>query len=485
MCVPAQAAAGINTRTLATIDTIVNDALKAWKVPGVSLALVHRGRVVCVKGYGVKQLGRKEPVTGDTLFPLASCTKAFTTTAMAILVDEGKMAWDDPVRKYVPYFRLADPLADGDVTLRDLVCHRTGLASHDLLWYRSKWNQEELIRRIGRVKLSHPFRTAYEYQSIMVMAAGKAVASAARQPWDQFVRQRIFEPLQMKRACCTTTVVPKDPNHASGHRKDRTGKVEVIPWYAMTTPDPAGSINASARDLGKWLLFQLGDGTYRGTRLVSAKNLAETHQPHTIMRLEGSGRAMQPQTIQMSYGLGWVIQDYRGQLLVSHGGVIDGFRAHVTLAPRAQVGLYLLNNLEGSQMNLAISNTIVDLLLDLESKDWNTYLGTVVKKEEAARNAAARLRQEKRKKGTRPTLALACYAGTYEDPAYGAATIALRNGSLEWHWSSFRGRLEHYQDDKFIAHHKLIGEPFLVFDVNRRGAVTGLRFLERDFKKIQ
>src|SRR5262249_25170138 len=153
-------------------------------------------------------------------------------------------------------------------------------------------------------------------------------AAAARQPWDAFVRKRIFEPLQMKHACCTTTLALKDADHASGHRKDDTGKVEVVPWYAMPTPDPAGSINASARDLSKWLLFQLGDGTFRGTRLVSAKNLAETQQPHTIMRLEGSGRAMQPETFQMSYGLGWVIQDYRGQHMIAHGGVIDGFRAH-------------------------------------------------------------------------------------------------------------------------------------------------------------
>jgi CubicO group peptidase (beta-lactamase class C family) len=484
VALPARAQ-GINAKTVAAIDSIMQDALKAWKVPGAALAVVYRGRVVCVKGYGVKQQGKKEAVTGNTLFPLASCTKAFTTTAMAMLVDEGKMAWDDPVRKHVPYFKLADPLADANVTLRDLVCHRTGLAGHDLLWYRSKWKQDEIIRRIGRVKLSHSFRSAFEYQSIMVMAAGQAVACAARQPWDEFVRKRIFEPLAMKRACFTTTVALKDPDHASAHRKDKTGKVNVIPWYAMTTPDPAGSINASARDLSKWLLLQLGDGTFRGTRLVSAKNLGETHLPHTIMRLEGSGRAMQPLTIQMSYGLGWVIQDYRGQMLFSHGGVIDGFRAHVTLVPRAQLGLYLLNNLEGTQMNLAISNSIVDLVLNLGAKDWNTEFGAVVKKEEAARKAAARRRQEERHKGTKTTLALTSYVGSYDDPAYGTARITLKNGSLSWEWSSFRATLEHYHYDTFIARQESIGAPFLVFHVDARGGVTGMKFLDRDFKKIQ
>jgi CubicO group peptidase (beta-lactamase class C family) len=473
----------INAGTIAAIDKIVQNALKAWKVPGASLALVYRGRVVRIKGYGVRELGGNQPVTEETLFPLASCTKAFTTTAMAMLVDEGKMAWDDPVRKHVDFFRLSDPLADANVTLRDLVCHRTGLAGHDLLWYRSPWSQEEIIRRIGLVKLSRSFRSGYEYQSIMVMAAGRAVATASKTPWEEVVRKRIFAPLGMARTGCTTVAALKDPNHAAGHRKNRKDAVEVVPWYPMTTPDPAGSINTCARDMSKWLLFQLGDGTFRGQRLVSAKNLAETHLPHTIMHLKDSGRAMQPDTIQMSYGLGWVIQDYRGQLLVSHGGAIDGFRAHVTLVPHAQLGIYLLNNLDATQMNLAISNRIVDLILDLGIKDWNAYLGEVVKKEEAAKKAAVRHRQEKRHQGTKPSLALAAYAGAYENAAYGTAQIRLRNGNLEWEWSSFHGPLQHFHFDTFTARQDFMGDPLMVFRLNANGDVGGMKFLNVEFKK--
>jgi CubicO group peptidase (beta-lactamase class C family) len=369
--------------------------------------------------------------------------------------------------------------------LRDIVSHRTGLASHDLLWYRSPWTQEEIIRRAGRLKLSHSFRTAFQYQSIMVMAAGRAVAAAAKKPWHEFVQKRIFDPLQMRRACFTTTVALKDPNHASPHRKNASGKVEVIPWYPMTTPDPSGSINASARDLSKWLLFQFGEGKFRGTRLVSAKNLGETHLPQTIMRLGGSDRARQPETIQMSYGMGWVIQDYRGQMLVSHGGVIDGFRSHVTLVPKAQLGLFLLNNLDGTQMNLAISNSIVDRVLGLGNRDWNGYLGEVVKKAEAARIAALRRREEKRHKGTMPSLALAAYTGTYEDPAYGTARITLHKGSLKWRWSCFQGRLKHYHFDTFAIRHDVLGEPLVEFRLNGRGQVAGMKFLEQEFKKIK
>jgi CubicO group peptidase (beta-lactamase class C family) len=469
----------------AAIDEIVQDALKAWNVPGAAVAVVYRDQVVYCKGFGVKELGGRKPVTPDTIFPLASCTKAFTTTAMAMLVDEGKMDWDDPVRKHVGFFRLADPVADAAVTLRDLVSHRTGLSGHDLLWYRSRWSQEEIIRRIGHVKLSRPFRTGYQYQSIMVMAAGRAVAEAAKCPWHEFVRKRIFDPLGMQRSSFTTTAALADPDHAGGHRKNKGGKIEVVPWYPMTTPDPAGSINASARDLARWVQFQLGDGTFKGKRLVSARNLEETHTAHTIMRLDAGARAMQPYTVQMCYGMGWVIQDYRGHRLVSHGGAIDGFRAHLTLAPDDRLGIVLLNNLQGTQMNLAISNSILDQVLGLEARDWNTILGDAVKKEEAAGKAARLLREQGRRRGTKPSRELAAYAGLYEDPAYGTARVTLAEGKLEWHWSSFHGPLEHFHYDTFTARHEFLGDPLVTFRLGADGRVAGMRFLDVDFRRVK
>src|SRR5262249_57330656 len=180
---------------------------------------VYRGRVIIARGYGVKQLGKKEPVTGDTLFPLASCTKAFTTTAMAMLVDEGKLQWDDLVRKHVPYFRLADPLADANVTLRDLVCHRTGVGPHEFLCYRAPWGVEEQIRRIGRVPLGKSFRSTFQYQNAMFLAAGEAVAAASGVSWKEFVEKRILGPLEMKASCCTTAEALRVPDRASPHRR--------------------------------------------------------------------------------------------------------------------------------------------------------------------------------------------------------------------------------------------------------------------------
>jgi CubicO group peptidase (beta-lactamase class C family) len=465
------------------IDAVLNDALKAFRVPGAALAVVYRGKIY-VKGYGVKQRGSPRPVTADTLFPLASCTKSFTTAAMALLVDEGKMAWDDPVRKHVRFFRLSDPLADANVTLRDLVSHRTGLGGHNLLWYRSKWSQDEIIRRVGRVKLSRSFRSGYEYQSVMVMAAGRAVGTAAGSSWQAFVQKRLLDPLGMKATCFTTTAALR-ADHASPHRENKQGKVEVIPWYPMTVADPAGSLNSSARDLANWLVFQLGEGSFRGKRLVSAENLAETHTPQTIMRLDAEARALHPHTVQMSYGMGWVIQDYRGRQLVSHGGTIDGFRAHFTLVPKAQLGIALLNNLDGTQMNLAVSNTLVDQILNLGAEDWNEHILAVAKKAKAAREAAARAWQQKRRRGTRPSLPLSAYAGSYEDPAYGTTRVVLKHGALRWEWSSFSGPLEHFHYDTFTARHEFLGDPPAVFTLNARGEVAGVKFLGVDFKRTK
>jgi CubicO group peptidase (beta-lactamase class C family) len=478
---PAAQGQAVDTKA---IDDIVLEALKAWEVPGAAVVIVQGDRVLYLKGQGTRRLGGKEPVTADTTFGLASCSKAFTTLALAMFVDEKKLSWDDPVRKHVPFFRLADPLADANVTVRDLLCHRTGVANHDLLCYRAPWNLEEQIRRIGKVQPSRSFRSAFQYQSIMFIAAGHAVGTASGMPWGEFVQKRIFAPLDMTGASVTTAAALKSEDHAIPHRRTKDGKIEAIPWYRFEEPNPSASVNASARDLGKWLRFQLGDGTSLGKRLVSAENLAETHMPQTIIRLEGLTRAEQPFTAQMSYGMGWVLQDYRGHALVSHAGIIDGMRTHITMVPNAQIGIAILSNLHRTRMNLALSNTLVDRLLRLPYKDWNGYYGGLVKAEEEADKASQRDWQAKRRPNTQPSQPLKAYAGTYEDPAYGTAKITLENGGLVWHWSTFRCVLEHYHYDTFtIRQEDILDHAPLVFRLGADGAVTGMRVLDVEFKK--
>jgi CubicO group peptidase (beta-lactamase class C family) len=327
------------------IDKAINDAMKAWEVPGVAVVIVRGDDVLYLKGHGVRAIDAKDPVTPDTLFPLASCSKAFTTTAMAMLVDDGKMTWDDPVRKHLATFHLSDPLADRDVTLRDLLCHRTGLGGHELLWYRTAWTPEEVVRRAGLLPLDQPFRTRMQYQSTMFTAAGLAVSSAAGKPWDQFIRERILEPLDLKSVVYTTKDAEKATDRAAGHRRNRLGHPEAMSPYVFDYADAAASAHASARDLGKWLQFQLGDGTHGTKRLVSAANLGETHMPQVVIRLEGFDKELHTETTQMSYGMAWVIYDYRGEQVVSHGGVVDGIRIQLTMLPKKKIGIAVLCNL--------------------------------------------------------------------------------------------------------------------------------------------
>src|SRR5713226_3843387 len=255
-------------------DKVARDANAAWQLPGLAVAVVQNDRVVFLKAYGVKEAGKNDPVTPDTLFQIGSTTKAFTTAAMAMLADEKKIDWDDPVRKHVDYFHLADPCADALVTLRDIVAHRAGLSRHDELWDNSPWSRQEIIRRTGNVKLTKPLRSIYQYNNIMFMTAGEVVANAAKTSWDDFVRTRIFEPLGMTHTrTAFADWAPSD--HATGHRYAR-GAFSVQPALDDTNVAPAGSIKSSARDMAQWLRFQLANGVIDGKRLISEDALNET-----------------------------------------------------------------------------------------------------------------------------------------------------------------------------------------------------------------
>ena len=467
----------------AEVGQIVRRALDFWQVPGAAVVIVRDGETIYLEGHGRKHTGRPDPVTPDTLFPLASCAKGFTSTLLAMLADEGKLAWDDPVRKHLPSFRLADPRADREVTLRDLLCHRTGVGAHDLLWYRAPWGTDEMIRRVGKVPPSHPFRSAFEYQSIMYIAAGEAAARAGGAPWDELMRRRIFGPLGMKSFACRAADAP-EALRASGHRGTPGGGVEAVRWYEAAEPNAAGSVYGSARDLAAWLTFQLGDGTFRGRRLVSQENLAETHAPQMAIPLKGLARRMNPETRRLSYAMGWVAQDYRGRDQLSHGGTIDGFRAHITLLPGEKIGIGILNNLQGTRMNQALSNALVDHLLGLEPRDWNAHFGAIAEEERRAALRRAEVRAAQRVPGTAPRLPPGAYAGEYRDPAYGTATVRAGDGGLIWEWSSFRCPLRHYHFDTFeLLGDAPLGGELLEFRFGAGGKVSGLKVVGVEFRR--
>jgi CubicO group peptidase (beta-lactamase class C family) len=280
-------------------------------------------------------------------------------------------------------------------------------------------------------------------------------------------------------ARCTTP--PSSAERASPHRPDKSGQLRVIDWYDQRESNPAGSVHATARDLGAWLQFQLGDGSFRGTKLLSTAALAETHTPQIALRLEGLPRAANPDTQLMSYAIGWVVQDYRGQLIVSHAGALDGFRAQITLLPNSGLGFALLCNRDQTRMNLALGNTLIDRLLGLPERDWNGYYQKLVEEENSLKAAAQRLRN-KEATDNPPSDSLDQFAGRYEHPAYGAAVVTHRDGGLLWEWSGFRGMLKHQGGERFTVLDENLVDNSLQFHV-KEGRVVALRFLNLDFQR--
>ncbi|HEY7423804.1 MAG TPA: serine hydrolase [Gemmataceae bacterium] len=469
------------------IKAILCEASDAWHAPGIAAAIVRDGKVHYLGGVGVRESGSDKTVTEDTLFPIGSCTKAFTATALAILVDEGKASWDDPVRKHLPWFRLDDPLADRDVRLRDLLCHRIGLARHDLLWYRAPWSVEESVRRMAFLERSTSFRSTFEYNNLAYLAAGLAISSIAKQPWHEFVQERLFKPLEMTHAVFTSGEARKAPNHASPHGHDNSGKV-VIPWYDDDRQIRAsGSIKASVSDLSHWLRFQLDGGKYEGKHLLSADALEETHTGQKTVETR-SAAARAAGAIQVNYGLGWYISEYRGHGILEHGGAVDGFRARIVLVPGKKLGLVLLTNLEDMEIVNAAGNNLLDHLLGLEKKDWNAFFKEEHKKAEAAR--AERLKKRPNPvRGTKPSRELDAYVGTYSEPAYGTVKITCNGDALVLNWSSFQLPLKHYHYDRFVTPPKdsrlpaAIAEEFAAFEMNEDAEFSTLRFLGRKFTR--
>jgi CubicO group peptidase (beta-lactamase class C family) len=296
----------------ATVDEIVEEARKVWAVPGAAVAIMKDDKVIHLKGYGVKEQGQPDPVTPDTLFNIGSTGKALTALAVTILADEGKMNWNDPVRKHLSCFRLADPEADRLVTLRDLATHRVGLARHDDLWQKSPpLSREEIIRQAGRLPLEKRFRSTFLYNNLMYLTLGCAAGAADDSSWKQVVQERIFDPLGMKTANFSHTAAQESPDHSSPHVKDGV-RIKVEPWRNLENIGPAGSINASARDLSQWLRFQPGDGTIDGKRVLSTAALAETHSLQIATTSGGKTEKIFPYAENHAYGLGWNTHTNRG-----------------------------------------------------------------------------------------------------------------------------------------------------------------------------
>ncbi|PSR23510.1 MAG: penicillin-binding protein [Sulfobacillus acidophilus] len=429
----------------AAVTRFIEQYMEAFLVPGVAVAIVQGSQVLVCRGFGVRRVGESRLVTEDTLFPIASASKAFTTTAVGILVDEGRLSWDQPVREYFPQLQLSDPLASQMLTLRDMACHRTGLPRHDLIWYKSPFSQAEQIRRIRYLELSHPFRSVWQYQNLMYMAMGHIMTEQAGQPWHEFIRKRIFEPLRMESSNFFIDESERHGDYVFPHLEE-DGCVRAIPFYRDPEPVADGSINTNARDVARWLLLNLNGGAYDGSVIVSREQLANLMTPHMVV----PGWPRLKEQPLCTYGLGWFIESYRGSLMIHHDGAIDGFSAAVALLPDQGVGIAILTNADtGSYFKEALRNFIADLFLKLDSPDWAESLLTLYVKERRSARAKTTRPNLARVLGTHPSHTLSDYAGLYEHPAYGLVDVSPLSHGLKIHYHAFQFNAAHYHYDTF------------------------------------
>ena len=462
---------------LSGFDDYVRQALRDWEVPGVAIAIVKNDSVVFAKGYGVRRLGEPTPVDEHTVFAVGSVSKAFTAAAVATLVDDGKVSWNDPVTKHLPGFELFDPYVTRELTITDLLTHRSGLDRADLLWYGTTHDRDEILRRLRFQQPSWSLRSHFGYNNNLFLAAGQLVAHVSGQSWDEWIARRLFQPLGMTSTNSSVTALQSHPNLATPHSK-LEGRVQPIPWRQIDNVGPAGSINSTAVDMAQWIRLQLGTGQYQGRQVLSRAVVQEMHTPQMIIRPEATSTLLFPAAHFIAYGLGWFLHDYHGRKVIDHTGNIDGMSALVALLPEENLGFVILSNLNSTSLPKALEFTLLDLILQAPAKDWSQQL----LQESRARDAQALAAEEKllqqRVPGTRPSLGLEKYAGTCRNDLYGEAILSLTDGRLTMRIAGGGlSDLEHWHYDLFRAtpRDRPTRKSLVTFAIDPQGTVEELK----------
>ncbi len=467
-------------------DARVEAVMKASDVPGAAVAIVENGKVTLARGYGIRRLGSPEAVDADTLFQIGSTTKAFTAAGLAILVEEGKLGWDDRVIDRLPGFRMYDPWVTREITIRDLLVHRSGLGKGqgDLLFVPStEISRDDAVRRLRFLKPATSFRSGFAYDNVLYMVAGQLIEAASGETWENFTEERI-----LKRIGMTTSVTNDVDRLVTSDRAFPHGRVGELRGVGAQQPfdekkvalganvGPAGAIAAGASDLSRWLLTQLATGRIPGSeqRLYSDASAAEMWQPVTpvpMTPLPGPLADAAPQF--RGYALGWVVQDYQGHKIIQHGGGTQGFRAVVVLIPGKKTGFAIVNNSEDNEFVPGLEYELLDHYLGLPKHDWPKAFKDLFDARNAAGLEAQRAAVASRPKSS-PSLPLAGYAGEYADPWYGPIGITESDGTLSIDFRQTPGMvapLEHWAYDTFIARwpDPLIEPAYVTFSLDAAG----------------
>jgi CubicO group peptidase (beta-lactamase class C family) len=435
---------------LSEIDAYANQVMTDWKGPGMAIGVVQNGKAVFTKGYGYRELGKPEKVDENTVFAIASNSKAFTAACLAILVDEKKLAWNDKVIKHLPGFQMPDPWVTSEITIRDLISHRSGLAtfSGDLLWYETNYSADDVLKRVRYLKPASSFRTAYGYQNLMFIAAGQVIEKVSGKPWRRFVKDEILDPLGMSR---TTTSIKDLKDNAAMPHNESGGTLRVLHRGNVDSADAAAGLNSSVADLTKWIRLQLGRGKFEGKEIFSELQSWNMWQPNIMIPISEGASKNNPTRHFNSYGMGWFLFDYHGRKVLNHSGGLDGMLSYTVLIPEENTGFVVLTNSESPAFNIMM-NKMLDVFTNAPKRDWNAEAierdkkGKVDEAEQIKKEDAARV------PNTHPTLGLGSYAGTYSSQMYGDVTIGLENDKLVLRMTpapNFVADLEHWNYDTF------------------------------------
>ncbi len=461
-------------------DATVEQALEAWQVPGCAVAIVKDDQVVLAKGYGVRTAGKSDPVGAETLFAIASNSKAFTATAIAMLVAEGKLGWEDLVAERLPGFRLMDGEATRRLKVIDLLCHRSGLGTWagDLMWFGSKLTRPEVVERIRHVPPAFDYGTGYGYSNLMFVVAGELIPRVDGRSWEQFLAERLFEPLGMTRTNTSVAQLAGDPDVATPHTLVR-GPLEQIPYLDVSNSGPAGAINSCAKDLANWMRFQLAEGRFDGQRVAPAAAVEILRTPQNLQRVSPRSRALNPSTHLAAYGLGFGLADYQGRLKVEHTGGLNGMYSIVALIPEAELGVAVVTNLDEHDLTHALALHVIDAYLGVPPQDWSQRYLKAKQSQNPERAAAARRGVAKRVPNTRPSHEPKDYTGTFANALYGEAVVAIEGERMTLRLSQHpnTGVLSHWHYDVFLAtwDDAVWNESAVHFETDIEGRITALR----------
>jgi len=433
-------------KIISAMDARVNELLKLWNLPGVSVTLVQDGKIAFCDAYGTRDIPENLPMTTKTHLPIGSVTKSFTALALGMLADEGKLDWDVPVCTYVPWLKLVDAVAEKNVTTRDLMCHRSGLAKYDAhAVFCTKDDRKAMVEDLQYLQPAAPFRTLLQYSNQMVMLAGYVVEVLSGMSWEEFVQKRILDELGMADTSFFAEKLDGIEDHARGYVFTGADymQTEYLPLRGVA---PAGGIVSNAEDMAKYLQFQLGDGSWNGKQLVSADALEMMH----TTQMNGTPYFWQfPEITDTNYGLGWFTDVYRGTRMVSHGGNTLGFSSLVTLLPEKNFGIALLTNGNSNFMIYPLTYMILDEILGLADNGWNEKFQTTIGGIFAAMAEGQKAMAAMQIPGAGVTHPMEEYTGTFAHPAFGTLVLQDNGGQLAGTLNGFAAMMMHFHYDCF------------------------------------